>query len=680
MYQSGKILGVKRMITGISFIFVIILFIAQLTTAGTLEVGPGLTYRTIQDAVDAANDGDEIIIHNGVYDEVVEVLGYLDLYIHAAENENVLLQGSLQFQSISAYNNYDTLHRVENIMIRPSERYSSSGISGISDNFLSRFNTYKNVTIFNGQSSNPAIRGSSMYGNSQYENCTIYNCDYGGSYGYASGADMKNCINAFDLTQCWQAPNGSRACTIRYSDFYHNPDPNGFWASNPLQIVNLSWDSTCIKADPKFISTDPLSDYFLWISEDGPAFGTASGGANMGSKPSGPASLALNDVPWNIRYYADELPGYQDSVHDTPAWWKIQSGTGTSASFVTKRVSTIPDIRYSPHGVLLLNTYNGTPAASMLYYAQYASDNPNSSLPEEVKQWDVDFGTIGATVQAHVCLWGRTTAATVYASDGAKYAYFTLSGDPNDPALARQVVLKGTTQVVYNVDTTKWHKYRLVCYGDTAYLYVDNMSSAVATVSLAGVTEDAVLFWGDSGTGQVVAKWDYVAAYTGGAVPGPAPSLISTTPSSAGTLYRKGNNVIKFQFADSVTIPAVPMIVTETGLTTDIANEFSYSLETTVNADDTLVMTEEGVVMSNNKWYTFSPSGDWAASFSVDFPVLYGDISMDRVVTMKDLAAISSYWLDAGYLISSDLNVDSVINFKDFEVLASNWLVSMNPH
>jgi hypothetical protein len=64
----------------------------------------------------------------------------------------------------------------------------------------------------------------------------------------------------------------------------------------------------------------------------------------------------------------------------------------------------------------------------------------------------------------------------------------------------------------------------------------------------------------------------------------------------------------------------------------------------------------------------------------VDFPVLYGDISMDRVVTMKDLAAISSYWLDAGYLISSDLNVDSVINFKDFEVLASNWLVSMNPH
>jgi hypothetical protein len=273
-----------------------------------------------------------------------------------------------------------------------------------------------------------------------------------------------------------------------------------------------------------------------------------------------------------------------------------------------------------------------------------------------------------------------TTAATVYASDGAKYAYFTLSGDPNDPALARQVVLKGTTQVVYNVDTTKWHKYRLVCYGDTAYLYVDNMSSAVATVSLAGVTEDAVLFWGDSGTGQVVAKWDYVAAYTGGAVPGPAPSLISTTPSSAGTLYRKGNNVIKFQFADSVTIPAVPMIVTETGLTTDIANEFSYSLETTVNADDTLVMTEEGVVMSNNKWYTFSPSGDWAASFSVDFPVLYGDISMDRVVTMKDLAAISSYWLDAGYLISSDLNVDSVINFKDFEVLASNWLVSMNPH
>ena len=47
--------------------------------SATIEVGPGKEYSCIQDAVNNANEGDKIIVHNGIYEENVIVNKQLTL-------------------------------------------------------------------------------------------------------------------------------------------------------------------------------------------------------------------------------------------------------------------------------------------------------------------------------------------------------------------------------------------------------------------------------------------------------------------------------------------------------------------------------------------------------------------------------------------------------------------------
>ena len=58
-------------------------------SAATLSVGPGLTYTTISEALDAAADGDRIEVAGGVYQEVLEI--DIDVEIVGDSNQPVEL-------------------------------------------------------------------------------------------------------------------------------------------------------------------------------------------------------------------------------------------------------------------------------------------------------------------------------------------------------------------------------------------------------------------------------------------------------------------------------------------------------------------------------------------------------------------------------------------------------------
>jgi hypothetical protein len=74
----------------------------------------------------------------------------------------------------------------------------------------------------------------------------------------------------------------------------------------------------------------------------------------------------------------------------------------------------------------------------------------------------------------------------------------------------------------------------------------------------------------------------------------------------------------------------------------------------------------------------YQPSDDFSLVFVKD--PLAGDLIIDGLVDMNDLAELCYYWLEDNgnrsndYYERADANKDSLVNFLDFALLASNWL------
>jgi hypothetical protein len=245
--------------------------------ASLLNVGSGQTYATIQAAFDAAVTGDEVVIHAGTYNGQVGVsgAGKSNLYIHNAAGEKVVVNGGFYF------NNFSEGSTLEGLYIKPT------GCNGISDYYVGgRGNTYRNLTIFNGDAGKAAFNADSVYGHDNIDHVTVYNCDVAMSYGYNSSSSISNSIFVNSLSSAGSSTNGT---SITKSNFWMNPSTSGYENSGLIE------DGTCISANPLFVSTDPTSPYFLWLAQNSPSSGTGLNGTNMGSMPTipEPATLVL---------------------------------------------------------------------------------------------------------------------------------------------------------------------------------------------------------------------------------------------------------------------------------------------------------------------------------------------------------------------------------------------------
>jgi hypothetical protein len=116
---------------------------------------------------------------------------------------------------------------------------------------------------------------------------------------------------------------------------------------------------------------------------------------------------------------------------------------------------------------------------------------------------------------------------------------------------------------------------------------------------------------------------------------------------------------------------------------TKAGDSFNHS----IYADPHLHMTYRASTNSQLYWVTFQmydtkgkyePSKPFSVVFVQDPHA--GDLAIDGVVNIYDLAEFCSYWLENSggrandYYERADANKDEKVNFADFAMLAANWL------
>ena len=247
--------------------------------SGALEVGPGKTYSTIQAAIDAAADGSEIIIYEGTYVETVAITGLSNLNIHAAGTDQVTVKGTFNLSSptstIVCENNL-----VEGLYF--DKRGASSGWAV--QHSYARNNTYKNCVFYGDGSGASGIYGNLSYGLNLARHSTFYGLGSPYSAGYGNGLHVFDSIVAFNLYQPYNYSGWNGVA--KYSNYYNNPDiPN---------LPTYVGDTTgTVTGNPQFYSTDPASEYFLYLNPGSPGHETAEDGLNMGALPTVPEPISV---------------------------------------------------------------------------------------------------------------------------------------------------------------------------------------------------------------------------------------------------------------------------------------------------------------------------------------------------------------------------------------------------
>jgi len=257
-------------------LLVVFCMLSVAANATVLEVGAGQAYGTIQAAIDASADGDEINIHAGVYAEDVSIVNKMGLNVHNNAGDKVVIDGSLGLWNPSSATWSDN-NTFDGLWI---DRTGDANGWAIQHQFA-RSNIYKNMVIFGDDSGSSGIYGYQLYGLNQATNVTFYGLAAPYSSGYASGLHVSDSIIAFNAYQ----PYGAYAGEAKYSNFHNNS----------LLPDAVSDTTGTIHLDPLFASTDPSNANFLMLTPASPSHGTDEQGDNMGALGTvpEPASMIL---------------------------------------------------------------------------------------------------------------------------------------------------------------------------------------------------------------------------------------------------------------------------------------------------------------------------------------------------------------------------------------------------
>lgn len=155
----------------IIFSICLILLTTGFANAATLEVGQGETYPTIQSAIDAAKNGDTILVHVGIYSENPRIKTN-NISIIGEDNERTIIEGGQKSSGIR-------VDEVNNVVITGFTIQNSGGggkeDAGVTifkgnDNTVSNMiikNNSVGISIFQG-SNNNEISGNFIESNPRY--------------------------------------------------------------------------------------------------------------------------------------------------------------------------------------------------------------------------------------------------------------------------------------------------------------------------------------------------------------------------------------------------------------------------------------------------------------------------------------------------------------------------------
>jgi hypothetical protein len=255
------------------------------------------------------------------------------------------------------------------------------------------------------------------------------------------------------------------------------------------------------------------------------------------------ASVAINPSAVNTMYFGDGsagastfadfdyVRGYTGGavVPTTPDEDPVASGDPTWNISYTGQLdppSSQWDM-YSYYGNLRVPCFDGSDAFLRIQtgggaYHYYSAKN-----------WNANLAT-GITVETRARVAPDVNSDAEYylmvAGDSTSYAYALIFGNGIDTKIERKVQLKGATTADIYLDTTQFHVYRIVILGANATMYIDGIPAA--SVSVASGAANAFRF-GDESSDPVMigyVDYDYVRAYTGGAVVPTMPDEDVTAP------------------------------------------------------------------------------------------------------------------------------------------------------